>query len=308
MSRTFRLGIAAVAVAGVMAVAPVVAGASSVAPAAATSASGNASVNAAAAKLISAARSVAGNLRVVGLADGGAKLVQFNPVKPGTITGSVAVSGLTGGDTKLIGIDYRVQDGNLYGVGNNAASAGVYSIDASTGVATQVTRLTVALSGTTFGVDFNPAANALRVVSDAGQNLRQPFATPGAATVSDGALSYAAPATATGVNGAAYTNNDLDADTATTLFVLDTALDQVAIQSPANAGSLAPTGKLGIDAAGATGFDVFSLLRNGSSVGSIGLAVVNGSLYEIGLLDGTATALGRVGAGVTDIAIPLAQR
>ncbi|WP_216848108.1 MULTISPECIES: DUF4394 domain-containing protein [unclassified Rathayibacter] len=304
MSRTFKTGMTAIAVAGVMAVAPALAGASSAAPAAASSTSASAADS----TLINAARAVAAKLRVVGLAGGGTELVQFNPLKPGTVSNRVKVTGLTGGDTSLVGIDYRVQDGSLYGVGNTAASAGVYSINTSTGVATPVTRLTVALSGTSFGVDFNPAANALRVVSDTGQNLRQPFATPGAATVADGALSYAAPAVATGVNGAAYTNNDLDANTATTLFVLDTALDQIAIQSPANAGTLAPTGKLGVDAAGVTGFDIYSVLRNGSSVGSIGLAAVNGSLYEVGLLNGTATRLGTLGAGVTDIAIPLVQR
>lgn len=304
MSRTFKTGMTAIAVAGVMAVAPALAGTSSAAPAAASSTSASAADS----TLINAARAVAAKLRVVGLAGGGTELVQFNPLKPGTVSNRVPVTGLTGGDTSLVGIDYRVQDGSLYGVGNTAASAGVYSINTSTGVATPVTRLTVALSGTSFGVDFNPAANALRVISDTGQNLRQPFATPGAATVADGALSYAAPAVATGVNGAAYTNNDLDANTATTLFVLDTALDQIAIQSPANAGSLAPTGKLGVDAAGVTGFDIYSVLRNGSSVGSIGLAAVNGSLYEVGLLNGTATRLGTLGAGVTDIAIPLVQR
>ena len=40
----------------------------------------------------------------------------------------------------------------------------------------------------TFGVDFNPAANALRVVSNTGQNLRQPFGSedaPVGATVVD---------------------------------------------------------------------------------------------------------------------------
>ena len=304
MSRTFKTGMTAIAVAGVMAVAPALAGASSAAPAAASSTSASAADS----TLINAARAVAAKLRVVGLAGGGTELVQFNPLKPGTVSNRVTVTGLTGGDTSLVGIDYRVQDGSLYGVGNTAASAGVYSINTSTGVATPVTRLTVALSGTSFGVDFNPAANALRVISDTGQNLRQPFATPGAATVADGALSYAAPAVAAGVNGAAYTNNDLDANTATTLFVLDTALDQIAIQSPANAGTLAPTGKLGVDAAGVTGFDIYSVLRNGSSVGSIGLAAVNGSLYEVGLLNGTATRLGTLGAGVTDIAIPLVQR
>lgn len=57
-----------------------------------------------------------------------------------------------------------------------------------------------------------------------------------------------------------------------------------------------------------TGFDIYSVLRDGSSVGSIGLAAVNGSLYQVGLLDGTATSLGALGADVTDIAIPLVQR
>ncbi|PRY69584.1 uncharacterized protein DUF4394 [Glaciihabitans tibetensis] len=311
MRRTLKVSVAAVAVASVMVVAPAMASASSVAPAAATTGSNNAANNAANNGWNGwngGDRWQAGKLSVVGLADGGTKLVQFDSRKPGKVKGGVAISGLTGGDTRLIGIDYRVQDGNLHGVGNNAASAGVYLINADTGVATQVTRLTVALSGTTFGVDFNPAANALRVVSDTGQNLRQPFATAGAATVADGALSYAAPETATGINGAAYTNNDLDPNTATTLFDLDTTLDQIAIQSPANAGSLTATGKLGVDAAGDTGFDIYSTVRDGRSVASTGVAVINGSLYEVALLNGTATSLGVVGAHVTDIAVPLGQR
>lgn len=300
MSRIFKTGFTAIAVASVMAVAPAAIDANSVAPAAASPQSDNASAK-------TADRSQAGKLRVVGLADGGTTLVLFDSDKPGKVKRSASVSGLTGGDTRLIGIDYRVQDGNLYGVGNNAASAGVYLIS-NKGVATQVTRLTVALSGTTFGVDFNPAANALRVVSDAGQNLRQPFATAGAPTVVDGALSYAPPAVAAGISGVAYTNNDLDPTTATTLFDLDTALDQVAIQSPANAGSLSATGMLGVDAAGDTGFDIYSTLRAGISVGSTGFAVVNGALYEIALLSGKATSLGAIGAKVTDIAVPLNQR
>lgn len=299
MNRTFKLGVAAIAVTSVMAVAPAMTSAVTVAPAVADGGS-NGKVN-------GGDRSRSDKLRIVGLADAGTRLVQFDVKKPGKVHGGVGVSGLTGGDTRLIGIDFRVQDGNLYGVGNNAASAGVYSINQETGVATEVTRLTVALSGTTFGVDFNPAANALRVVSDNGQNLRQPFASPGAATVADGTLSYAPPAVAPGINGAAYTNNDLDPNTATTLYDLDTALDQIAIQSPANAGSLAATGKLGVDATGDTGFDIYSTLHNGSTVEVTGFAAVNGSLYEITLFNGRATSLGTLGAPVTDIAVPLNQ-
>ena len=295
MSRNTKLGVAAITLTGMMAVAPVIAGGTTVTPAVADS------------KSKGDYQAAGDRLRLVGLADAGTTLVPFDAKKTGKVKSKVAVTGLTGGDTKLIGIDYRVQDGNLYGVGNNAASAGVYLINADTGVATLVNRLTVALSGTTFGVDFNPAANALRVVSDTGQNLRQPYATAGAATVVDGPLSYTAPTAATGINGAAYTNNDLDPNTGTTLFDLDSALDQIAIQSPANAGSLAATGKLGLDAVGDTGFDIYSTLRDGSTVDVVGFAVVNGSLYEVDLLTGKAIALGSIGATVTDIAIPLNQ-
>ncbi|WP_219815442.1 DUF4394 domain-containing protein [Arthrobacter sp. B0490] len=299
MNRTFKLAVAAIAVTGVMAVAPAVTTAVTVAPAVADGGSNG--------KSNGGDRSRAAKLRVIGLADAGTKLVQFDANKPGKVRSSIGVGGLTGGDTRLIGIDYRVQDGNLYGVGNNTASAGVYLINPDTGVATQVTRLTVPLSGTTFGVDFNPAANALRVVSDSGQNLRQPFASAGAATVADGTLSYAPPAIATGVNGAAYTNNDLDPNTATTLYDLDTALDQIALQSPANAGSLAATGKLAVDATGDTGFDIYSTIRDGSTVEVMGFATINGSLYEIALFNGKATSLGTIGVPVTDLAIPLNQ-
>ena len=290
MSRTFKLGVAAIAVSSVMAVAPAMADGGSYSG---SYAGGD--------------WSRGDNLNVVGLAEAGTKLVRFDTDNPGFVRSGVRVSGLSGGDTKLIGIDYRVQDSKLYGVGNNAASAGVYMIDPDTGVATQVTRLTVALNGTTFGVDFNPAANALRVVSDTGRNLRQPFATAGAATVVDGALSYAPPAVASGINGAAYTNNDLDPNTATTLYDLDTTLDQIAIQSPANAGSLAATGKLGVDATGDTGFDIYSTIRNGSTVEVMGFAAVNGSLYKVTLFTGKAALNGTIGASVTDIAIPLNQ-
>ncbi len=98
-------------------------------------------------------------------------------------------------------------------------------------------------------------------------------------TVADAALTIP-PSTevATAVTGAAYYNNDLDPDTATTLFVLDTNLDQIAIQSPANAGILAATGKLGVDADSDAGFDIHYTPDDTTADGR-GLAVlkVNGT-------------------------------
>ena len=258
-------------------------------------------------------------LQVIGLSYG-TTLSSFstnNPDKARTI-GSVHLTG----DTRLVGIDYRVQNGALYGVGN---AGGLYRIDASNAAATKVGQLTIALSGVNFGVDFNPAANALRVVSDTGQNLRQPFGTiddgnpnNDAVTVMDGNLNTPSGAatpvagpTTTGVTGAAYTINDLVTTTGTTLFDINTTTDTVAIQSPANSGFLATTGSLGVDFAADSGFDIYSKVRpmgTGKAVELFPYAVSNGRLYDINLLTGHADDEGRIGvSGVTDIAIPLNQ-
>jgi Domain of unknown function (DUF4394) len=207
-----------------------------------------------------------------------------------------------------------VQDGKLYGVGNKG---GIYTIDDASGVATKVRQLTVALKGKSFGVDFNPAANALRIISDTGQNLRQPFAAADASTAVDKALTNPAspPATGTvpasGVTAAGYTNNDLDDTTATTLFDLNSMADRLAVQSPANAGTLAPAGNLPVDAGGDAGFDVYSTLDAGRTVDNEAFAAVTVGgaqrLLAVDLLTGDATELGQFNAEVTDIAIRLQQ-
>ena len=250
------------------------------------------------------------SLKVVGLTDSGTKLIGFATNRPDRSATIGTITGLAG-DTFLVGIDYRVQNGKLYGVGNQG---GIYTLSDRHAKAVKVGQLSVALSGTAFGVDFNPAANALRIVSDNGQNLRQPFAAtdgPTAPTVADTALTYP-PAAATGITAGAYTNNDLSADTATTLFDLDTVLDQVAIQSPANAGTLAPTGKLGADAALDAGFDIYSTVRRDKTVALEAFATIGVgggyALYEIDLLTGSADRQGSFTVPVTDIAIPLGQR
>ena len=181
-----------------------------------------------------------GHLAVVGLvADG--TLICFQDGAPGHATPIAAVTGLVG-DTALVGMDYRPANDVLYAVGN---AGGIYSIDVASAVASKVATLSVALEGSAFGVDFNPTVDRLRIVSDTGQNLRvnvddgvaavdTPLSIPGTTPVNP----------ATGITGAAYTNNDADPNTATTLFDMDVARDQTAVQAPANAGTLSPTGKL----------------------------------------------------------------
>jgi hypothetical protein len=203
------------------------------------------------------------------------------------------VTGLSG-DARLLGIDFRPADGALYGIGDRG---GIYTLDPDTAEASFVSQLRIdgvarAPEGQRFGVDFNPAADRLRVVGDGGQDLRIDVAT-GAGTL-DGALNLPGPppVTAIGVVGAAYTNNDADPATGTTLFDLDTALDRILIQSPPNAGALVPTGSLGVDAVGDVGFDVWTHRHRDGSVANHAYAVVtNGrsKLARVDLLTGRAT-------------------
>ena len=252
-----------------------------------------------------------GNVSVIGLTDDG-RLVQFRANSPQNTRDIGYVQGLSGNDTALVGIDFRVQDGKLYGVGNGG---GVYTIDAATAEARFVNALTVPLMGTSFGVDFNPVADRLRIISDTGQNLAHNV-NDGGATGANSTLTYtappAAPVAATGVTGAAYTNNDLNQPaTATTLFDLDTMMDQIAIQSPPGNGILVATGKLGLDADAVAGFDIYSRLERGVTVSNHGFAslMTNGSraFYRIHLTTGRAIRLGALGETLIDIAVPLRQ-
>jgi hypothetical protein len=251
-----------------------------------------------------------GDLRIYGLT-GGKSLVSVRGDDPDKIRGIGDIKGLQG-DTKLVGIDFRVQDGKLYGVGEQG---GIYTINTDNAKAAKVSQLTIALSGTDFDIDFNPAANRLRVVSDNGQNLRHNIDDPAGApaagvTVADTMLTTPPTAgTTTGVTGAAYANNDTSADTATTLYDLNTMTDQILVQSPANNGTLAATGKLLVDASGDAGFDIASTLRGGVTVGNAAFASlkVDGRyrLYRVDLLTGRAGNLGSFPSKtqVTDIAI-----
>lgn len=245
-------------------------------------------------------------LAAVGLTDHGTALVEFQTNRPRQAKPIGHVNGLSG-DTRLVGIDYRVQDGLLYGVGDRG---GIYTVSDDNGHAVKVQQLTQALEGTSFGVDFNPAANALRIIGDTGQNLRQPFAGPTAGvTQVDGRLNT--PVEARGISAAAYTNNDLAASTATSLFDIDTTLDQVVLQSPANSGTVVATGALGVDAGPDAGFDIYSRPGAGGTETNAGIAVLSvggvSSVYRVELLTGATRSLGDFRVSVTDIAIQLDQ-
>ncbi|MCU1499258.1 MAG: uncharacterized protein JWM47_3211 [Acidimicrobiales bacterium] len=247
------------------------------------------------------------SLSVIGLTSNG-RLVCFDEYSPGDARTIGTVTGLVA-DTELVGIDVRPASGELFGLGD---AGGVYVVSRTDASAVKKSQLNVALTGQSFGVDFNPTVDRLRIIGDDGQSLRANVDT-GATTI-DGTLNYTAGVAATGVVGAGYTNNDADPNTATTLFDIDSTLDQVAVQAPPNAGSLNVTGKLGADTSASVGFDVYSTIRDATTVEVTGLAslTVGGKagFYRINLLTGKASPRGAFSATtpVVDVALPLDQR
>lgn len=179
-----------------------------------------------------------------------ARLVRFDGQGFVKVERSVALTGLPRG-VRLVGIDTRPATGQVYGVGTDSR---VYVLDPQTGAASAVGTepFAPAISGQA-GVDFNPVADRLRVVTSSGQNLR---IDPVLGTaIADTPLSYGDDGPAPRATGAAYTNSAAGA-TSTTLYDLDPTRDALVVQNPPNDGTLTAVGSLGVDIAAADGFDI----------------------------------------------------
>ncbi len=231
-------------------------------------------------------------------------LVRFDSAAPGTINSTVAVSGLNIGQT-LRGIDFRPADGLLYGVSSDSR---LYRINTSTGAATAFgSPASFTLSGTSFGFDFNPVVDRIRVTSDADQNLRL-NPNSGNLVATDGVLAYAVGDVHAGANpnlvGSAYTNSFQGTST-TTLFGIDSVLDLLVTQIPPNSGTLNTVGlgALGFDTSDQVGFDIFFF--GNQAFASLTAVGGNSSLFSVNLGTGVATSIGAIGSGlvISDIAI-----
>ena len=217
------------------------------------------------------------------------------------------ITGLAAGE-RLVGIDIRPLIGEIYGVSNRS---NVYEIARRSGTATLKSSLKtadgapVALQGTSFGLDFNPTNDRLRLISNARQNLR--INPDSGVTIADGTLAYRNGGEQPSVVGAAYTNNDNDSfldraqlypagrmATGTQLFTIDAARSSLALQDPPNEGSLTTVGGLGRRTGSTVGFDIFSPVNSeGNTAGNVGYASLrrNGGtrLYKVNLGTGRTT-------------------
>jgi hypothetical protein len=224
------------------------------------------------------------------------KLLSFDRATPATIRTTATVTGLQAGEN-LLGIDYRPADGRLYGVGSTGR---IYTLNGATGAATLKSTLAAdsgdtsapftALVGTEFGVDFNPAADRLRIVGNTGQSLRVNVDT--GATTTDGSINGGAANTA--ITAAAYTNS-FAGTAGTTLFVVDAANGTLYTQNPPNNGTLASPVPLGVAATSVAGFDIDARTNTGYAVMTVG-GVRNLYTLNLGAAANPATLVGAVGA------------
>ncbi len=208
------------------------------------------------------------------------KLRSFDVMTP-TAASEVTITGLQTGES-VVGIDFRPMNNGLYGLGSTGR---LYSIDMTTGAATQIGNA-VGLTGTSFGVDFNPVADRLRVVSDADQNLR---INPNDAMVTtDGSLHYGAgdPNESQNPNvvASAYSNNFIGA-TMTTRYGIDSARDILVMKNPPNDGTLWTIGPLGVDFSDTSAFD---MLDDGSSYAS-SAGAASSTVYRVNPATGSAS-------------------
>jgi hypothetical protein len=211
---------------------------------------------------------------------------------------AVTVAGAGG---RLVGIDVRPADGRLYGFTDTLA---IVVIDPATGATTPLRTLSEPLDASgPVVVDFNPAADRLRVIDRTGRSLRVDVDT--GAAVLDGSLAYAPGDAGAGrppaVVAGAYTNS-VAGVRGTELFDLDAARDALLLQSPPNDGALQTRGPLGIDLPERAAFDI--LLDADEE--NLAYLAAGAALYRVDLDAGTATrvaALSGDASALIDIAV-----
>lgn len=213
-----------------------------------------------------------------------------NSASPGTVTSTMALTGLATGET-LAGIDLRPSTGTLYGVAVNGTAARLVTIDPATGALTTVGNpFTLTTGATNVGVDFDPVADRLRVVSNVGDNLAIDPVT--------GAVTAGPNLSATGITGLAASNNFAGA-TATTLYGINSTTGDLVTINPAT-GAVTTVGPLGVTLTPAAPSEFDIAAGDGTAFAALDVSGTTG-VYTIGLATGKATLVGNLKVGTTDV-------
>ncbi|MFM9974724.1 MAG: DUF4394 domain-containing protein [Beijerinckiaceae bacterium] len=202
----------------------------------------------------------------------------------------VDISGVNG---RVVGIDMRPSDGQLYAV---TVDGTVYTVNADTGAATLKVKLEKMLAADAKAtIDFNPAADRLRLIGSDGMSLRANL-EDGKVTV-DGSLKYADGDKGVGkkpnIVAGAYSNS-VKGTKETTLYDIDGTLGTFLKQAPPNDGILGTLGATGIKGANIA-FDI----STDAAGKNTGFALSEGTLYTVDIATGASTAVGKI-AGLPD--------
>lgn len=232
-------------------------------------------------------------------------LVNFDSASPTNLQSSLFMQNTNtlARPDSIVGIDVRPATNELYGLG---ASGTVYRVNTANGDFTAIGSGVGDLNGFSFGFDFNPTIDRIRVVSDVNKNLVVNPIT-GSLQLAATDLFYGPADPNFGadpnVGGSAYSNNFVGAATSQ-LYGIDTGLDILVTQAN-NTGTLGTVGPLGVNVTSLGGFDIsgtsgtaFAAFTPASSAQS--------ALYTINLATGAATNLGPIGGGLVITALAVA--
>ncbi len=207
-------------------------------------------------------------------------LLIFDPTLSTTVAVAKTITGMQSGET-VLGIDMRPLNGQVYALGS---SNRLYTVNLSTGLFTQAGTGTFAsaLAGTSFGFDFSPQEDIIRVVSNTAQNLRINPITASVSVQPNLSTSTGSPT----VSAAAYSNN-IAGSTTSRLYVIDHVLNKLYTQDQ-NSGLLSPVGDLKIIISAVNGFDI-SFSNIGDTAYGIFTVEGKNKLYQINLSTGQAS-------------------
>ena len=208
---------------------------------------------------------------VYGVSDQLGQLVSFDSASPGTLLSAISIIGTQSGE-QIRGIDWIA--GTLYGLGSQSH---LYTINTTTGVATQVGAgaFSPVLNGIDFG--FNAGTSQLYVSSDLGQNL----------TIN--------PITGVATAGVNYTGASIDAMTydylSTSFYGISSATHNLYGVNPVTGGTIL-IGATGVSFADRIGFDISPITDNAFFSGTVGGQT---EFYSVNLATGALSLIGDVG-------------
>jgi hypothetical protein len=210
------------------------------------------------------------------------RIVTFDSLSPSTVVSSVDISGLQVGDS-ITGIDIRPATGQLFGLSAFGSASRLYTINPTTGVATLASTIGVRVADNLFGMDFDPVADRLRIVTAT--------ATPQNLTINvdTGAVALHTPVVGAAMHASAYTNNFAGA-TNTTLYGIDAFNGVLAIQNPPNAGVLAAVETISV-----SGIQRNTSLDISGPTGKAYAKLRGNDLYTVNLATGAVTLVGPIG-------------